>query len=74
MEYMKHAPIVIAIAVIFFSSISGADCSLKVATAAGRYLAALEQAKLTKYQNNSVCEVLELYGEAEVEIEVSLQS
>lgn len=55
---MKHAPIVIAISVIFFSSISGAECSLKVATAAGRYLAALEQAKLTKYQNNSVCEVL----------------
>ena len=58
MEYLKHVPIVIAIAVTFFSSISGADCSLKVAKAAGRYLAALEEAKLTKYQNNSVCDVL----------------
>jgi len=58
MEYMKHAPITIAIAVVFFNSISGADCNLKVATAAGRYLAALEEAKLTKYQNNSACEVL----------------
>ncbi len=36
-----------------------ADCNLQVATAAGQYIAALEKAGLTKYQNNSVCEVLD---------------
>lgn len=35
-----------------------AECNLKVATPAGQYLEALEKAHLTKYQNNSVCEVL----------------
>lgn len=42
----------------FLGSASFAECNLKVATAAGQYLAALEDAKLTKYQNNSICEVL----------------
>lgn len=40
------------------SSYSFAECNLKVATAAGQYLASLEDANLRKYQNNSVCEVL----------------
>lgn len=41
-----------------FGSYSFAECNLKVATAAGQYLAALEDANLRKYQNNSICEVL----------------
>jgi len=35
-----------------------ADCNLKMATAAGQYIAELEKARLQRYQNNSVCEVL----------------
>lgn len=47
-------------AILWFliSSDGFGDCNLKVASAAGHYLAALEEAKLTKYQNSSVCEVL----------------
>lgn len=41
-----------------FGPASYAECNLKVATAAGQYLATLEEAKLTKYQDTSVCEVL----------------
>ncbi|WP_413290686.1 hypothetical protein [Bdellovibrio sp. HCB337] len=44
--------------ILVFGLNSFADCNLKVATAAGQYMAELEKAKLTKYQNNSVCEVL----------------
>lgn len=43
---------------LFWGSYSFAECNLKVATAAGQYLASLEDANLRKYQNNSVCEVL----------------
>jgi hypothetical protein len=35
-----------------------AECNLELAKTAGSYIAALEKAKLQKYQNNSVCEVL----------------
>ncbi len=55
---MKYANLIASLLCLSLSSISFADCNLKVATAAGQYLAALEEAKLTKYQNNSVCEVL----------------
>jgi hypothetical protein len=40
------------------SSISHAECNFEVAKSAGGYIAALEKAKLQRYQNNSVCEVL----------------
>ncbi len=55
---MDHYKLVFSLLCFLFASTSFADCNLKVATAAGQYLAALEEAKLTKYQNNTVCEVL----------------
>ena len=55
---MKYTKLVIAVFSLSLSSTLFADCNLKVAKAAGQYLATLEEAKLTKYQNNSVCEVL----------------
>lgn len=54
---MKHS-ILFSLACFFVSSVSNAECNLKVATAAGHYLSALEAAKLRSYQNSSVCEVL----------------
>lgn len=56
---MKYSKLIYPLSCLLFSSTSFADCNLKVATAAGKYLATLEEAKLTKYQNNSVCEVLD---------------
>lgn len=38
---------------------SFAVCNIDVALAAGRYIAELEKADLARYQNNSVCEVLD---------------
>ena len=55
---MKNSKLIYPLLCLLFSSTAFADCNLKVATAAGQYLATLEEAKLTKYQNNSVCEVL----------------
>ncbi len=55
---MKKIKRVVLLSNLWFSTAALADCNLKVATAAGQYLAALEEGKLTKYQNNSVCEVL----------------
>ncbi len=36
-----------------------ADCNLNLTIATGKYIEELEKAKLTNYQNNSVCEVLD---------------
>ncbi|MFN8847705.1 MAG: hypothetical protein ACK5W9_12715 [Bdellovibrionales bacterium] len=55
---MKCLNFLLFILCLLFGSYSLAECNLKVATAAGQYLAALEEAKLRKYQNNSTCEVL----------------
>lgn len=44
---------------LFFGFNSFAECNLKLASVAGQYLAELEKARLQKYQNNSVCEVLD---------------
>ncbi len=40
-------------------SMAFADCNLNLVIAAGKYIEELEKAKLTKYQNKSVCEVLD---------------
>lgn len=55
---MIYSKIVIVLLLQFLGLNLFADCNLKVATAAGQYLATLEEARLSKYQNNSVCEVL----------------
>ncbi len=58
---MKRRLIALIIAILLqpLTSRALANCNLKVATAAGQYIAALEKAGLTKYQNSSVCEVLD---------------
>lgn len=38
---------------------ASADCNLNLTIASGKYIEELEKAKVTKYQNNSVCEVLD---------------
>lgn len=55
---MKYTNLTAFLLCLSFSLTSFADCNLKVATAAGQYLATLEEANLRMYQNNSVCEVL----------------
>lgn len=55
---MKCLNLLSLVLYLSLGSYSFAECNLKVATAAGQYLAALENAKLRKYQNNSTCEVL----------------
>lgn len=57
-QTMNYTKPIISLLCLSLGSTSFADCNLKVAAAAGQYLATLEEAKLTKYQNNSVCEVL----------------
>lgn len=44
---------------LFASQPSLAECNFDVALASGRYIAELEKAELRRYQNNSVCEVLD---------------
>lgn len=55
---MRYLPSTIVFLIFSSSQYLFAECNIKVAIAAGQYLAVLEVAKLTKYQNNSVCEVL----------------
>ena len=58
---MGQRLIALSIALLFYplTNLALAQCNLKVAKAAGQYLAELEKAGLTKYQNNSVCEALD---------------
>jgi hypothetical protein len=55
---MNYKVLITALLSLSFHSTSFAECNLKVAKAAGQYLAVLEKEKLRRYQNNSVCEVL----------------
>jgi hypothetical protein len=55
---MKYINLIVLLFSLSFGSTAFAECNLKVATAAGQYLASLEDANLRRYQNNSVCEVL----------------
>lgn len=56
---MKYTKLISSLLIVLSSSISIADCNLKVAIAAGQYLEVLERSELRRYQNNSVCEVLD---------------
>lgn len=42
-----------------FFNFAIAECNLNLTIASGKYIEELEKAKLTKYQNSSVCEVLD---------------
>ncbi len=50
--------LIFATVLSFYASQSLAECNLELAKSAGSYIAALEKAKLQKYQDKSVCEVL----------------
>jgi hypothetical protein len=54
---MKHLLLFFLVAA--WSAAGFANCNYGLAEASGKYLVELEKAKLRKYQNNSVCEVLD---------------
>lgn len=57
-DTMKTIFLFFAFQIAFLSS-AQAECNLKLTIAAGQYIEELEKIGATKYQNNSVCEVLD---------------